>query len=78
MGFVKTIVPTARADVGIGPYGMLRVCIGAYEFVMLYCAGGVEPLPYVYVGRFYGFTSVHTNLQNRSVREGQAPPLHYD
>ena len=35
-----------RADRGVRPYGCGRFRIGAYDFVMLYRAGGVEPRPY--------------------------------
>ena len=78
MGFVKTAVCPARADVVIGPYGILRGRHHAHEFVILYRAGGVEPLPYVYVGGFYVFAGVRAGLRCCTAREGQAPPLRYD
>ena len=56
MGFVKTAVCPARAERVIGPYRILRACIGAYGFVTSYRAGGVEPLPY---GKFGGFIRIH-------------------
>ena len=62
----------------IGPYGILRVRMGACEFVMSYRAGGVEPRPYGVTVKFYEFAGVHTYLQLHPAREGQAPPLRYD
>ena len=62
MGLVKTMVSTARADVVIGPYGILRGRHHAYGFVMPYRAGGVEPLPYGEPVRFYGFAGVRSDL----------------
>ena len=46
MGFVKTAACPARADVVIGPYGILRGRHRAYGFTTSYRAGGVEPRPY--------------------------------
>ena len=34
-----------RADVVLGPYGILRVRIGTYDFVTLYRTGGASPSP---------------------------------
>ena len=60
---------SCRADRVIRPYGCVRVRIGAFNFVMLYRAGGVEP-------RTYG--SIRNAIETHSRGEGQAPPLRYD
>ena len=78
MGLVKTAACSARADVVIGPYRILRACIGTYGFVTSYRAGGVEPLPYGMDDGFYEFAGVCANLRLHPAREGQAPPLRYD
>ena len=38
---------SCRADRVVRPYGCVRLYIGAYWFAALYCAGGVESLPFV-------------------------------
>ena len=105
MGFVKTQVCTARADVVIGPYehftclhwcirfcnivphgrgrtpplrafwGILRVRRGCVTFRQVVPRADRVVRPYR--GAFV-FALVRKNLQHRTAREGQAPPLRYD
>ena len=67
---------SSRADRGVRPYGCIPFCIGAFNFVTLCRAGGVEPRPY---GKFVGFFAVLHPCKNarRDISTGETI-LFYD
>ena len=61
-----------RADRVVRPYGCVRVRIGTVEFSASYCAGGVEPRPYITTKR--GGSSAISTLPLSVLRCARTPP----
>ena len=58
---IRVIRPSRRrGGVLPRPWGAIEFAGGYHKNAGAFCTGGVEPLPYVYLGGFCGFATAHS------------------